>query len=239
MFGEKDDKIFLQNIHDRLSEYDRLEMVGNGKHLEWEVCFDFIQDCKSMNMGELNNYHAVILAQDCTLAQLNLLLKYHWGLVYFRARDLFQAENKSLKAALDYEFRVCYNSAWDTWLLLLWSSAIPFWWSAGWHMPSFQRTRTDCWISWTPKHRDLATRCPDPGICLQNTVPATDPDHLYGEYYDYEVEHNPQMEDWLLKRLAPCCRHHRAHKRHDSGEISNFSIHSLGADTAMYMYPLH
>jgi len=79
-----------------LSEYDRLEMAGNGKHLEWKVCFGFIQDCKLMNMGELKNYHAVILAQDCTLAQR--------GLMYFRARDLFKAEKKPLKAAVDDEY---------------------------------------------------------------------------------------------------------------------------------------
>jgi len=46
MYGNKDDEIFQQKaipqIRDKLSEYDRLEM--NGKHLEWKVCFDFIQD---------------------------------------------------------------------------------------------------------------------------------------------------------------------------------------------------
>jgi len=67
MFRKKDHEIF--KICDKLSEYDRLEMAGNGKHLEWKVCFGFIQDCKSMNMGELKNYHA----QDCTHAQRGLV----------------------------------------------------------------------------------------------------------------------------------------------------------------------
>jgi len=28
---------------------------------------------------------------------------------------------------------------------------------------------------------------------------STDPDHVYGEYYDEEVGDNPQMEDWIAE----------------------------------------
>jgi len=106
MYGNKDDEIFQQKvipqIRDKLSEYDRLEM--NGKLLEWKVCLDFIQDCQLMNMGQLKKYYTVILAQ------LDLLVTFHRGLVYFRARDLFEGVNKPLKDALEVEYVVHYNT---------------------------------------------------------------------------------------------------------------------------------
>jgi len=113
MYGNEDDEIFQQKvipqIRDKLSEYDRQEI--SGKYLEWKVRFDFIHDYESMNMDGLKNYHKVILDQDCTLAQLELLAKFHRGLVYCWDRDLLQAEKKPLKDALEVEFGVSYNTA--------------------------------------------------------------------------------------------------------------------------------
>jgi len=45
------------------------------------------------------------------MANLDLVAKYHRGLVYFLAKHLFQAENKHLKAALVDEFGVSYDTA--------------------------------------------------------------------------------------------------------------------------------
>jgi len=81
MYGHSDEEIFrdkvLPQIRDKLSEYDRKEMVG--KCDDWKVRFDFILDYKSLNIAELKNVHTQILQQEIDTANLDLVVKYHRG----------------------------------------------------------------------------------------------------------------------------------------------------------------
>jgi len=216
MYGNKDDEIFQQKvipqIRDKLSEYDRLEM--NGKYLEWKVCFDFIRDCQLMNMGELKNYHKEILAQDCTLAQLDLLVKFHRGLVYFRARDLFEAEKKPLKVAFDDELGVCYNTAirYMTFtalikrypLLMICRLTYAQLSKHNKRLLEFLKTETEGLGDKLSQALDLSAESRRVHIePTDHLVPAisfsTDPDHVYSEYCDDEVEDDPQMEEWMAE----------------------------------------
>jgi hypothetical protein len=112
MFHQSDKAIFelkiLPQIDEKLAEYDRLEMLG--KDCEWKVCFNFHVDYKSLNMNELKRQHAMILEEENNLARLDLVIKYYWGLVYFRARELLKV-NETVKAMFRTEFGVCYTTA--------------------------------------------------------------------------------------------------------------------------------
>jgi hypothetical protein len=92
LFHQTDEHIFTQliipQIIQNLKNYDRAEMDGNP--VVWKVSLDFIDgvDYRQMGMEELKGKHAKILHAEQTLICLDLVVKYHRGLVYYRAREV-------------------------------------------------------------------------------------------------------------------------------------------------------
>jgi hypothetical protein len=92
LFHQTDEHIFTQiiipQIVEKLTNYDRAEMVGNP--VVWKVSLDFIDgvDYRKMDMEELKGKHDKILHAEQTLICLDLVVKYHRGLVYYRAREV-------------------------------------------------------------------------------------------------------------------------------------------------------
>jgi len=132
--------------------------------------------------------------------------------VYFRAKQLFQAENKPLKAALVDEFGVSYDTAlrYMTFTALL--KRYPLLMICGLtyaqitkhkkRLLDFLKTETEGLGDKLSQPLDLFAEGKNLHIePADHQVPATsfttDPDHLYGVYS--EVEDTPQMEEWAAE----------------------------------------
>ena len=101
VFKEK----ILPQIIAKITEYDRLE---TSRHIDWKVQLDFLQDYKSFNMEQLKINHSLILRDEQTLSNLNLVVKYYRGLVYCRALELV---TENIKVMFRSDFGICYNTA--------------------------------------------------------------------------------------------------------------------------------
>jgi hypothetical protein len=101
-----EEKILLQII-EKITEYDRLETTHRD---EWKVQFDFLKDYKSYNMEQLKLNHSLILREEQTLSNLNLVVKYYRGLVYCRALEIVGLDGDK-KVMFRSDFGICYNTA--------------------------------------------------------------------------------------------------------------------------------
>ena len=70
----------LVQIRSKLNEYENLEL--NGKILEFKISFDFETTFNTMTIEQLKVTHAKLVEQEKALQNLDLIVKYHRGLLY-------------------------------------------------------------------------------------------------------------------------------------------------------------
>lgn len=111
IFHQSDKNLFeqkvLPQIAEKLADYDRQE------HVEWTFRLDFLGEYKLLNLVELKKRHAMIIEDELSLACIDLVVKFHKGLVYYRARELHQElrESSNVKTMFRFEFGVSHYTA--------------------------------------------------------------------------------------------------------------------------------
>lgn len=93
----------LPQIVEKLAVYERQE------YIEWNVKFDFLDEYKDLKLAELKERHAMIIQEEHSLTSLDLVVKLYRGLVYYRARVLYEGTN--VKSMFLLEFGISYDTA--------------------------------------------------------------------------------------------------------------------------------
>ena len=100
--------VILPQIRRKLSEYEE-------KEIQWKVDFTYGTEFAKMSMDEMKNTHVEICRNEKAISNLDLVAKYHRGMLYLTAYDHTYNERKEKKiVAKDWlwnEFGVKYETA--------------------------------------------------------------------------------------------------------------------------------
>ncbi|MFZ2539259.1 MAG: hypothetical protein WAX04_10210 [Oscillospiraceae bacterium] len=95
----------IPQIEKSLIEYDR-------KEIAWRFDLNF-QDFFGLTLIEMKKEHEKIVQQETVVANFDLLVKFHRGMIYLVAHSMITEENKrsNIKEWFQEEFDVSYNTA--------------------------------------------------------------------------------------------------------------------------------